>query len=294
MSAQNRGLGASRMSKRARTVDEDLLNRLQGVGPATSREIPVGLIDPSPFQARAEVRPAEIEELAASIEKDGLLQPILVRPVGSRYELLAGERRWRASEMAGRSTVPAMVRDVDDLAAALIGAIENVQRSNLGAWEEARSVGIVRDQLEEAEESATGKRLAELFSWSEGKISERLSIIDAFPESLLVREGIDLHAVKNVPKMALLLACEQVSDAKRIASLKLAIARAGEGKPVASKRGRPQSSFTLTRRKDGTALFRLRRPPGELDPEEARAAADRLRPLLEELEARAGDQEPAK
>lgn len=288
MSAKKRGLGASRMAAGTRTNVEDLVDRVAGPSPGT-QEIPVDAIRPSPFQARLEIEAEELEELAASIREQGLLQPILVRPLGDGYELLAGERRWRAFQHLGQERIPAQVRHVDDVTASLVGAIENAQRANLGAWEEAQSVATVREELEKAGRPATGAAIAELFGWSAAKVSERLTIIDAFPEHFLEDEGIELHAVKKVPKAALLRASRAPSDAKRIAALRRAVALAAAGEPAGkvSARGRPSAGYTMTRRKDGSAIFRLRRPPSELDPEEARAALDRLEPMLRELRRRA-------
>jgi ParB family chromosome partitioning protein len=95
------------------------------------RELPVTTISPNPFQPRREFDETALAELTASIEASGLLQPIVVRPVGSRYELIAGERRWRAVQRLGWKTVPAVVREVDDQAALTLALIENLQRDDL-------------------------------------------------------------------------------------------------------------------------------------------------------------------
>jgi ParB family chromosome partitioning protein len=95
------------------------------------RELPVTAISPNPFQPRREFDETALAELTASIEASGLLQPIVVRPVGSRYELIAGERRWRAVQRLGWKTVPAVVREVDDQAALTLALIENLQRDDL-------------------------------------------------------------------------------------------------------------------------------------------------------------------
>lgn len=106
----------------------------------SAREIPIELIRRNPDQPRRVFAEAEIEELAASIREKGVLQPVLVRPAPDakgEYQLVAGERRWRASQKAGLRTMPALVRDLDDGQVLEIGIVENVQRADLNALEEA-------------------------------------------------------------------------------------------------------------------------------------------------------------
>jgi ParB family chromosome partitioning protein len=103
-----------------------------------THEIAVDLISPNPYQPRKDFHPNELEELAASIRENGVVQPILVRPLsGHRYELVAGERRLRAAKLAGLAQVPAVVREMDDKTSLEIALIENLQRSDLNCVEEA-------------------------------------------------------------------------------------------------------------------------------------------------------------
>ena len=96
------------------------------------RVIPVERITPNPEQPRIAFDETSLEELAASIREHGVLQPILVRPLGNNeYQLIAGERRWRASKAAGNATIPALVEDIDDETALEISIIENLQREDL-------------------------------------------------------------------------------------------------------------------------------------------------------------------
>jgi ParB family chromosome partitioning protein len=129
---------------------DSLLPRVQPINPAQSsteggeggkpREISVGLIDRNPFQTRSQVDEAELEELAASIVANGVVQPILVRPLGNgRFQLIAGERRWRASQLANRLTIPAILRQVSDEQAMEITIVENLQRADLNAMDQARA-----------------------------------------------------------------------------------------------------------------------------------------------------------
>jgi ParB family transcriptional regulator, chromosome partitioning protein len=104
------------------------------------REIPVEEIDRNPFQTRTHMDEGELAELAASITANGVVQPILVRPLASgRFQLIAGERRWRASQLAGKKTIPAILRQVSDEQALEITIVENLQRSDLNPMEQARA-----------------------------------------------------------------------------------------------------------------------------------------------------------
>jgi len=104
------------------------------------REIPLDLIDHNPFQTRSAVNEEQLAELAASIAANGVVQPVLVRPLaGGRFQLIAGERRWRASKIAGKTTVPAILRQVSDEQAMEITIVENLQRADLNPMEQARA-----------------------------------------------------------------------------------------------------------------------------------------------------------
>src|SRR5580693_4525010 len=104
------------------------------------REIPVDQIDTNPFQTRSQVNQGQLAELAASIAANGVVQPVLVRPLANgRFQLIAGERRWRASLLAGKTTVPAMLRQVSDEQAMEITIVENLQRADLNPMEQARA-----------------------------------------------------------------------------------------------------------------------------------------------------------
>ena len=104
------------------------------------REIPLDQIDHNPFQTRSNLNEEQLAELAASISANGVVQPVLVRPLaGGRFQLIAGERRWRASQMAGKTTVPAILRQVSDEQAMEITIVENLQRADLNPMEQARA-----------------------------------------------------------------------------------------------------------------------------------------------------------
>jgi ParB family transcriptional regulator, chromosome partitioning protein len=101
------------------------------------RELPISSVRPNPYQPRTEIDEAGLAELAASIESSGLLQPIVVRPRNGSYELIAGERRWRAAGRLGWGKIPAVVKDVDDQTLLTLALIENLQRDDLSPIDEA-------------------------------------------------------------------------------------------------------------------------------------------------------------
>jgi ParB family chromosome partitioning protein len=104
------------------------------------REIPLDQIDRNPFQTRSQMNEDQLGELAASISSNGVVQPILVRPLANgRFQLIAGERRWRASALAGKATIPAILRQVSDEQAMEITIVENLQRADLNPMEQARA-----------------------------------------------------------------------------------------------------------------------------------------------------------
>jgi ParB family chromosome partitioning protein len=117
-----------------------------GPAPSAHPELAVQLIEPSPYQARRDIAPEALAELADSIRSEGLLQPIVVRRVGERFQLIAGERRWRAFLLLKLPTIPARIVEASDASAAALGLIENLQRADLNPIEEARGyASLVRD-----------------------------------------------------------------------------------------------------------------------------------------------------
>ena len=112
------------------------------------RHVPVDLIEPNPHQPRQEFDEGAIVALSESLQERGVLQPVLVRPVpGGTYELIAGERRWRAAQLAGFDTVPALVRPDDDAASLELALIENMAREDLNPVEEARACAMLVEEL---------------------------------------------------------------------------------------------------------------------------------------------------
>jgi len=130
------------------------------------REIPVKLIDPNPYQTRGQIDQSQLGELAASISANGVIQPILVRPqANGRFQLIAGERRWRASELIHKETIPAILRQVSDEQAMEITIVENLQRADLNPMEQARAFDRLAREFNMTQEQMgirTGKERASI------------------------------------------------------------------------------------------------------------------------------------
>jgi ParB family chromosome partitioning protein len=120
---------------------------LQKQGDDEGVMVDVGSLDVSPYQPRKTIGEAELKELAESIRASGILQPILARRVGERFELVAGERRWRAAQLAGLTKVPVLVRAITDQDSAVFGLVENLQREDLNAIEKAQGFRLLMTTL---------------------------------------------------------------------------------------------------------------------------------------------------
>lgn len=113
------------------------------------RQLPVEMIQRGKYQPRRDMQPEALEELAESIKAQGVMQPIVVRPISAdKYEIIAGERRWRATQLAGLDTIPVLVRHVSDEAAIAMSLIENIQREDLNPIEEAMALGRLQQEFE--------------------------------------------------------------------------------------------------------------------------------------------------
>ena len=167
--------------------------------PATPRvdelaRIPLDLLQRGKYQPRIDMHPQSLQELADSIRAQGVVQPIVVRPVsfsegGSRrYEIIAGERRWRAAQMAGLNDIPAVVRDVPDEAAVAMSLIENIQRENLNPLEEARALQRLIEEFEMTHQSA-----AEAVGRSRVAVSNLLRLLELSDEVKGLVERRDLE-----------------------------------------------------------------------------------------------------
>ena len=149
--------------------------------------LPVDRLSPNPYQPRKTFDPAALDELAASIREHGVLQPLLVRPTpdaAGAYQIVAGERRWRAAQLADLDTLPGIVRDVDDAAMELLGLLENIQRADLNAADEAEAF---RNLMERR--GLSTRELGDLIGKSHAHVVQRLRLLDNPDITEAVRSG---------------------------------------------------------------------------------------------------------
>ena len=202
--------------------------------------LPVDALKPGKYQPRTRMDPGSLEELAASIKSQGVMQPILVRPVGSlfdaqRYEIIAGERRWRASRIAGLEAVPCLVREIPDEAALAMSLIENIQREDLNPLEEAAGIQRLVDEF-----GLTHQQAADAVGRSRPAASNLLRLLQlAQPvQELLMAGDIDMgHARALLP----LPGATQVGLANVIAAKGLSV-REAERLAYQALHPKPQSA----------------------------------------------------
>ncbi len=210
-----------------------------GAARESLRELPVELLVANARQPRRQFDPVALQALAESLREEGVLQPVLVRPVaGGTYELVAGERRWRAARLAGLETIPALVRDRDDAQTLEAALVENMAREDLNPMEEARAVAALVEELELTREQV-GRRVGR----SRVAVSNLLRLLDLPDEAIaLLEEG----ALSEGHGRALLLAPDH-ADRRRLArdaategwSVRVTEARAREAGAQASGGRRP-------------------------------------------------------
>ena len=147
------------------------------------KNIPIDLLQRGKYQPRVDIRQDTLQQLAESIRSQGVIQPIVVRPIknsnglNTRYEIIAGERRWRASQMAGKHEVPAIIREIENVDAIAIALIENIQRENLNPLEEAKALSRLI-----AEFDITHKQAADVVGRSRVAVSNLLRLLDLSDE----------------------------------------------------------------------------------------------------------------
>ena len=223
MSTKKRGLG--------RGLEALLGTGNKGAAPADAepaaagdslRTLPIGDLQPGRYQPRTGMDADKLTELAESIKAQGLIQPIVVRQVGqqggrARYEIIAGERRWRAATQAGLADVPVVVRDVDDRAVIAMALIENIQREDLNPLEEAQALSRLIDEF-----SLTHQQAAEAVGRSRAAVSNLLRLLE-LPDGirrLLEDKSLEMgHAralLTLAPAAAVQLAKEAVAEAPEL------------------------------------------------------------------------------
>jgi ParB family transcriptional regulator, chromosome partitioning protein len=232
------------------------------------RQLPTDMIVPNPEQPRQSFDEAALAALADSIKVRGVLQPVLVRPVpGGTYELIAGERRWRAAQLAGFESLPAIVRHHDDAASLEVALIENMAREDLNPIEEARACAALSEELGLSREEV-GQRVGR----SRVAVSNLIRLLDLPDEAL---ESIQAGDLTEGHGRALLTAPEH-ADRRRLARAAVAA-----GWSVREVEQRARST-----RPDDAAAARERRRPRGLHPDQEAAIAE----IADRLEAALGRQ----
>jgi len=182
----NRGLEA--LLQGAGSLDVDLTQN-QPLAKDGLQELPVEWVQRGVYQPRRDLDPEALEELAASIRVHGIMQPIVVRSVGiDRYEIIAGERRWRAAQLAELDSVPALIKEVPDEAAIAMALIENIQREDLNAMEEAFALQRLQNEFE-----LTQQQVADAVGKSRSAIANLLRLLQLSEAVRLMLERGDLE-----------------------------------------------------------------------------------------------------
>lgn len=180
--------------------------------------LPVELIQRGKYQPRREMNPEALEDLASSIRAQGVIQPIVVRyMLGGRYEIVAGERRWRAAQLAGLTEIPAIVKDIPDEAAVAIALIENIQRESLNPVEEAVALQRLLEEF-----SMTHQQVADAVGKSRASVTNLLRLLTLAEEVKTMLENGDLemgHARALLPLPVVL----QIEAAQNIINKNLSV-----------------------------------------------------------------------
>jgi ParB family chromosome partitioning protein len=215
MAAKKRGLGkgldallGGSLAKQAESAAVDSPQ----VGDKTAaegemRHLPLDMIQRGKYQPRRDMQPEALEELAESIRAQGVMQPIVVRPISAdKYEIIAGERRWRATQLAGLDTIPVLVKHVPDEAAIAMALIENIQREDLNPMEEAMALSRLKNEFE-----LTHQQVADAVGKSRSMVTNLLRLMSLREEVQRMLEYGDLEM--GHAKALLGLSSEQQSQA---------------------------------------------------------------------------------
>lgn len=214
MAAKKRGLGRGLDALLGTPVSDTMNVDTTEVDTRDLREVPVDLIRRGKYQPRRDMDPEALQELADSIKAQGVMQPIVLRPIGeNKYEIIAGERRWRATQLAGLDVIPALVRDVPDEAAIAMALIENIQREDLNPIEEAIALQRLQQEFE-----LTQQQVAEAVGKSRSTVTNLLRLMSLRDDVRTLLEHGDLEMGHG--KALLGLPTEEQSAAARSAVAK--------------------------------------------------------------------------
>ncbi len=186
------------------------------------RKLPIDLIQRGKYQPRQDMHPESLQDLADSITAQGVVQPIVVRPIGQqggqlRYEIIAGERRWRAAQLAGLQDIPAVVRDVPDRAAIAMALIENIQRENLNPLEESRALQRLIQEFE-----LTHQEAADAVGRSRAAVSTLLRLLELTDEVKALVEAGKLE-MGHARALLALSGADQTQTARQVAAKGLSV-----------------------------------------------------------------------
>ncbi len=203
MAAKRKGLGRgldALLGGGSSNINNETTNTESGLSETEKQEelkhVPVDLIQRGKYQPRRDMHPEALEELAESIKAQGVMQPIVIRPItNDKYEIIAGERRWRATQLAGLDEIPAVIRDVPDEAAIAMALIENIQREDLNPIEEAMALKRLQDEFE-----LTHQQVAEAVGKSRTGVTNllRLIALDNEVKKLLENGDIEMGHARAV------------------------------------------------------------------------------------------------
>jgi len=187
------------------------------------RELPVELLQRGQYQPRVDIRQDTLEDLASSIRAQGVVQPIVVRPIGKegdtqRYEIVAGERRWRAAQMAGLAEIPAVVKEIPDEAAIAMALIENIQREDLNPLEEARALDRLIREFD-----LTHAEAAEAVGRSRAAVSNLLRLQDLSNKVLPMLESRQLEMGHARALLGISNAVQQLDAARQVVKKGLSV-----------------------------------------------------------------------
>lgn len=189
MASRKRGLGQRGLNALLEGSQTNLEDAADPAIEAELKELPLDLIQRGRYQPRRDMDEEALQELAESIKQQGVMQPVVVRPLESgHYELVAGERRWRATQLAGFDRIPALIRQVPDEAAIALGLVENIQRENLNPIEEAASLHRLQEEF-----GLTQQQTADAVGKSRTTITNLLRLMGLVEEARIMLEHGDLE-----------------------------------------------------------------------------------------------------
>ena len=187
------------------------------------RHLQVGCMERGRYQPRRDMSPDALEELAESIRAQGVMQPIVVRPLGDkRYEIIAGERRWRAAQMAELDTIPAVIREVPDEAAIAMALIENIQRENLNPMEEAIALGRLKEEF-----GLTHQQVADAVGKSRAMVTNLLRLMSLESDVKKLLEHGDLE-MGHARALLALTGNKQIEAARTVVAKGLSVRQTEE------------------------------------------------------------------